>query len=523
MFAGELPLDLGIVDNAALLEVDQQHLAGLQAPFALDPLLRHRQHAGFGGEDHVVVVGHHVARRAQPVAVERRADLPSVGERDRRRPVPRLHQRGIVFVERLALRLHQRIAGPGLRDQHHHRMRERVAAGHQNLERVVDAGGIRLAVRDQRPHLVEIGPDQVGAHGAAPGVHPVDVAADRVDLAVMRHEPVRVRELPGREGVGGEALVHQRERRLRQRVAQVRVEAADLARQQQPLVDHGPGREGRHVEVGQAGDAALFAEGAEIVEDLLADREDLALERILVAHLRTRRDHRLADHRHRPDDGRAEAGEVGRHVAPAHHGLAFLDHDLLEMADRVLTRAVVPRQETHRDGVTARRRQAQAGTCGPVAQQRIRHLDQAAGAVAHQRIGTDRAAMVEVQQDLQALRDHVVRFAALDVRDEADAARVMLVAGIVEALLRERFHLGSLSLGAGASRCTVQPSRRGAGFCPSRPSEAILLPEMTLGHAGGCPQGGRSSPGIPHHPAIRFRRRRTAQSKTPNGATKRGN
>ena len=39
-------------------------------------------------------------------------------------------------------------------------MRQRIAAGDQHLERVVDAGGVRLAVRDQRPHLVEVGADQ---------------------------------------------------------------------------------------------------------------------------------------------------------------------------------------------------------------------------------------------------------------------------------------------------------------------------------------------------------------------------
>ena len=43
--------------------------------------------------DHAVVVGDPVARRAQAVAVEHRADDRAVGERDRRGTVPRLHQR----------------------------------------------------------------------------------------------------------------------------------------------------------------------------------------------------------------------------------------------------------------------------------------------------------------------------------------------------------------------------------------------------------------------------------------------
>ena len=60
-------------------------------------------------------------------------------------------------------------------------------------------------------------------------------------------------------------------------------------------------------------------------------------------------------------------------------------------------------------------------------------LDQDAGAVAHQRVGADRAAVVEVLEDLQALLDDRVRLLALDVGDEADAAGVVLVGRRIEA------------------------------------------------------------------------------------------
>ena len=108
--AASLLLDLVVADDAALFEVDQQHLAGLQPPFADDLLLRHRQYAGLRGHDHMVVVGDDVARRPEAVAVERGADLAAVGEGDRRRPVPRLHQRRMVLVEGAPLRVHQRVA-----------------------------------------------------------------------------------------------------------------------------------------------------------------------------------------------------------------------------------------------------------------------------------------------------------------------------------------------------------------------------------------------------------------------------
>ena len=49
---GEIGLQIVVGDDAALLEVDQQHLAGLQAPLPRDVLLGDRQHAGLRGHDH---------------------------------------------------------------------------------------------------------------------------------------------------------------------------------------------------------------------------------------------------------------------------------------------------------------------------------------------------------------------------------------------------------------------------------------------------------------------------------------
>jgi hypothetical protein len=61
-------------------------------------------------------------------------------------------------------------------------------------------------------------------------IHPVDVAAHGVDLAIVREEAVGVRQPPRRKGVGGKALMHQRQRRFGQRIAQVGIEALDLMR-----------------------------------------------------------------------------------------------------------------------------------------------------------------------------------------------------------------------------------------------------------------------------------------------------
>ena len=114
------------------------------------------------------------------------------------------------------------------------------------------------------------------------------------------------------------------------------------------------------------------------------------------------------------------------------------------MLHRDGARRLLHRQKAHRDGIAAGHRQFDAATPSPMAQQLVGHLDHAAGAVAHQRVGADRAAMVEIDEDLQAAPDDIVRFPALDVRDKADAARIVLVPRIVEPFVALQGHPKSL-------------------------------------------------------------------------------
>jgi len=71
-----------------------------------------------------------------------------------------------------------------------------------------------------------------------------------------------------------------------------------------------------------------------------------------------------------------------------------------------------------------------------LAQEPVRDLNQNAGAVALQWVGADRAAMGQVLEDQQPLVDDGMAPGALDIGDEADAAGVMFVGGVVQALRR---------------------------------------------------------------------------------------
>ncbi len=237
MGRGKLGFDLLIGDDAALFEIDEQHLAGLEPPFLDDRLLRDRQDAGLRRHDDEAIIGDEIAGRTQTVAVERGADLSAVGKRHGGGTVPRFHQTGVVFVEGAALGIHERVAGPGLGDQHHRRMREAVSALDQKLERVVEAGGVGLALVRDRPDLLDVLAEERRRHARLPRGHPVEVAAKRVDLAVMGHHAVGVGELPRRKRVGREALVHERERRGEEWVVQIAVIGAELMGEEHALIN----------------------------------------------------------------------------------------------------------------------------------------------------------------------------------------------------------------------------------------------------------------------------------------------
>ncbi|OIQ78883.1 hypothetical protein GALL_394070 [mine drainage metagenome] len=437
----ELVLDLLVVDDAPGFHIDQEHLARLQPPLLDDLALGNRQHAGLRRHDHEVVVGHDVARRTQAVAVQRGADLAPVGERDCRRAVPRLHHRRVVLVERAAALVHQRVLLPRFRDHHHHRVRQRIAGHHQQLEAVVEARGVALPGVNQRPQLLQVLAEHRRADRAFTRTHPVVVALDGVDFAVVRDHAVGMRQRPLGEGVGREALVHQRQRRDHARILQVLVVLADLVGQQQALVDDGARRDRRH----EVLLAVAQVQALDRVAGDAADHEQLALERVGHHHVRAAADEDLADHgflvAHRR---RHRHLAVDRNVAPADHDLPFGAHRALDLLLARQPRRRLARQEDHADAVLARRRQLDAGGGHFGAVVRVGDLQQDAGAVAHQLVGADRAAMVEVLQDQQPVAHDVVRLHALDMGDETDAAGVVLPARAIQALLDHRLDFGRL-------------------------------------------------------------------------------
>ena len=319
---------------------------------------------------------------------------------------------------------------PRLRDHHHHGVRHRVPAHQQELERIVERRGIRLPGVNQRPHLLQISTEDRARDRTLTCAYPVDVAAQRVDLTVVRDQPEGMREVPRRKGVRGKALVHERKGRGHPRVLQVLVIGADLVGEQHAFVDDGARRHRRHVELL----AVRELERLDRMSRSLADDVELAFQRIGNGDTLAATDEDLADDRLDFLDRCAETRIVAGNVAPPKQYLPFIFDRALYFVLARKPRGGLFRQKDHSHAILPERWQFDALRGQLLSKQSVRNLQKNAGAIASERIGAHRSAMREVAQDLQALLNDGVALGALDVRDETDAARVVLVGGVIEAL-----------------------------------------------------------------------------------------
>jgi hypothetical protein len=440
LFGRELGLVGVVVDDAGggparpCPRVDEEHPARTQPALGDDLLRGDVEDAGLAREHHAVVGELPPARGAQAVAVEGGAHDGAVGEHHRRGAVPGLHEAGVEPVEVPLVGRHLGVVLPRLGDHHHHRVRQRAAAQREQFEDLVEARRVRDLLGAHRHRALQVPGEEVGAEQRLAGPHAVAVAADRVDLAVVRHRAVGVRQRPAREGVRREPAVHDGDRRLQPLVAQVREEQRQLIGGQHALVGHGAARQRGDVEPAallarlplgplahDVGDAVQLDAG----EGPLGVREeDLGEPR-----------HRRAGHG--PDVG---ALRVGRHVPPAQDLEALLGGDALEQRDGLGVPVVVRGQEHHPGGVRVHRRPAVLARPGVGqrdvdrrAEQLVGELHQDARPVAAGGLTARGAAVVEVVQHLQGVGDDPVAATPLGVDDRTDTARVVLVRRVVEA------------------------------------------------------------------------------------------
>ena len=325
--------------------------------------------AGLGREHDEVVVGDEPSRWTQSVTIECRTNVAPVGERERRGTVPRLHQRGVMLVERAPIRLHRRIVLPRLWHEHRHRVRERPPRVYEQLDDVIQRRRVALVGLHDGENIGERVTEARRCHLLFANPHPGEVAADRVDLAVVAEKPIRVRARPRRNRVGGEPGVNDRQSSCRRGRCQIRIKGAELIGAQQALVDDCARRKTRDVHLGRG----PLERTTKHVESTLERRAIIGL-----AVERDRRDKELPDARTRAPRVAAEQRRVGRHVTPSQHAASAGGDASLDAAlggEPFFPRA---REKQHADAILARFGQRDVEATADTAEVRVRQLQEQA-------------------------------------------------------------------------------------------------------------------------------------------------
>ena len=433
---GEALLDLLVGNDAAFLGIDKKDASGLEAALRRHLLGGYVENADLGRHDDEVVLRHVVAARAQPVAVENGADLRAVGESDRRGAVPRLHQARVVFVEGLAVGRHPLVVGPRLGNHHDCGVGERAPGEDEKLEAVVEHGRVAAVGVDDRLQRLDVIAKERRCDLRLARVHPVDVAAQGVDLAVVRDKAVGMRTVPAGKCVGAEARMDQRQSAFHAGVGQVGIVLRDLRRGEHAFVNERAGRKARDVEKA----AASHAPVADLVEEAVADHVELALEFQTVLDRRAAPDER---HEHvglLRFGGFAQVGVVGRHRAPTEEFLPLGPDDLLEEPLDIFAQALVGREKHHGHPVIAGRRKLDVLLLGHRREELVRSLDENARAIAGVFLEPAGAAVLEIEQNLQPLFDDLVGRPPLQVGNETHTAGFVLELRIVKSLALRLFH-----------------------------------------------------------------------------------
>ena len=313
---------------------------------------------------------------------------------------------------------HRGVVAEAFRDQHRLGHRRVAAAAHQQFEDVVEGGGVAAARLHHRLDVVHAGIEQGMGEPGLVALHPVGVAVQRVDLAVMGQRAEGLGQAPGGESVGRVALVVDREARHEAFVEQIRVEFRQALGQEHALVDDRPARQRAEVEFRDLrGDGLLL--------DPAADDIEVALIARLVALLGVP-DQDLLDLGAGGVRLLADAGDVDRHLAPGIDGVAGVQHLGLDDLAAAFLRAEIGLRQEHHPHRDAARLHLVAAALDDFREEILRALDVDAGAVTGLPIGIHGAAVPHRLQRVDAGLHNLAGCLAVQRGDEADAAGVML-------------------------------------------------------------------------------------------------
>ncbi len=305
---------------------------------------------------------------------------------------------------------------------------------HQHFEHRIQRGRVRAARLDDRFDVFARRAEELRGHFDLMVLHPIGVAFQRIDLAVMRQHAEGLRQPPSRECVSRIALMEDRKGRNEPFVLQVGIEVGELFRQEHALVDQRARRQRANIEILDGGGANAFLDAppAEI-KPAVQRFEIFAVARV---------EHDLLDFRARGVGFLADDRDIHRHLAPAIEIKARAqDLGFDNGAASFLRHVIRTRQENlpHRDTAGT---QFMAGLFDLCPKEILRHRNMDSGAIAGFAVCIDGPAMPDRFQRLDRAHHDFAPRLAVDGRDQADAAGVMFLIGGVSVVLFKQFRVG---------------------------------------------------------------------------------
>ena len=413
-----------MIVELAGLKVCRDHTARRDRSALGNLVIAHRTHTRLRADREDTVRRQSITQRAQTVAVKTGYCPAAIKRRDAGRPIPWLHHGVAIVVKRAVHRWHHRLAlRPGFGDQHRLGHRRRAARFAEHFPDSIQRAGVRRAIRDDRFDVIDIVAVSLGDHPDLVALHPVLVAAQRVDLAIVRDHPEGLGERPLREGIGRIALVIDRKSRNEPLIPQIEIEIVDIGREEHALVDEGlvvqradiKGRDARLTR------APLDAAAADV---------ELALQFLGAAAPRIA-EHDLFDCGARVLGLLADHGDIHRRLAPAIDIKARAQNFALHQCAAGFLRCEIrTRKEdlADTDPVVGR---VVAGAAHMFTEKLLWHIEPDSRAIAGLAIGVHGAPVPDVFQRRDTHRDDLALRLAVERDDEADAAGILLVFRII--------------------------------------------------------------------------------------------
>ena len=421
-------LQLIVVDDPALSGIHQKHLARMQPLLHHDPGRVDIQHSHLGRKDQLVVGSHIISGRTQTVAVQYGAHHIAVGKQNRSGTVPGFHHGRIILIKIFLFLGHGPVVQPRLRNQDHDCQRQIHTAHHKEFQRIVQHGRIGTGSADRRKYFVKFSFQTVGFHRLLAGQHLVRISLDRIDLAVMYQETVRMRAFPAGKRIGGETGMHQRDGALIIRALQIREKLPQLAYQEHAFINQRPAGTGYYISV----IVGLFKNPAGNVE--------LPVKIQTACHIIRLRDKCLKDRRHLLQRLRSKHFGIGSDFSPSQKLHAFLLHNDLKHLFRLIAHQLILGKEKHTDAVFSLSAQLNAQLRALFFEKFMGDLYHDSHAVAGLAFRVFSGAVLQILYDAERIRYSLVGFDTSNIDHRADAAVVMFKTGIIHAL-RGTFHL----------------------------------------------------------------------------------